>query len=414
MKNFILIFNLAIASISFGQTTNNCDAIILHGLRNISVSMGSDVLTSRTYSNNCHKDFSTLTDEQIGAAEIEAFGYVKGTINYSRKQRETALTEWCKTNENEVQFYSSKIAESNLIYGRAYDAYEKCIELQTDKIQFDYQPSEDYMTINISMRYNDPSSGNGIYLTGVEAEGFEYKIRYVNREDKISEISKLPEDSPVFINNLATNIIFKRNKPDSVVFENESYLKLNRGTITIQTSGKSISLFYPEEIKSQIPNFYKLQDQINQKTQEYGIGGIGSIEASLLTEGEFKKLYNSNGQEWVLAKGQKISENSRYFILTKKDTLPDMRGMFLRGKNYDRKPEDGNVDKDLELGKIQKEALNLSFNILGPTRNGYKTLNNSGSGDDVRIDFDFKNEEKMFGNETRPKNVTVNYFIRIN
>ncbi|MEE8551702.1 MAG: hypothetical protein V3S72_00215 [Desulfobacterales bacterium] len=90
---------------------------------------------------------------------------------------------------------------------------------------------------------------------------------------------------------------------------------------------------------------------------------IGTIIASML---QFEKFQNVAGNTWKPADGRKVSTTSKYATLTGNTTLPDLRGMFLRGLNQfdplmgprrDKyKDPDGSRRK---AGKLQKDATSL-------------------------------------------------------
>lgn len=414
MKNTALILLVFLQSFCIAQSSN-CDAILQHGLRNVSISMSDEASISRKYENHCNKDFSLLTDEQLGSIEVEVFGYGGGNGSYSRNQREENLLEWCKTNEQEAISHKSTLNQSSIIYGRAYDAYERCLELKNQEIKFDYQPSDDYKTINISMQYIDPTSGReGIYLTGVEAEGFTYEIKYVEAEgNRVENYNELPE-SPLFINRFATNILFKRSGAEVITENGQAFNKIPRGSITIQTSSKSLHLFYPEEYEPTIPEvradeLKKEIEDIKQQIRDNGIGNVGEIVASMLSEEEFKKLKYSD--DWVLADGRKIGTNNKFYQITGKSKVPDLRGVFLRGKNHKRDTNRGNPEGDLSLGEYRDDVFKRHDHggIYGGEGDKYGML------DKYRYHASgYKKIEAEGGIETRPRNVTVNYFIKIN
>jgi len=151
---------------------------------------------------------------------------------------------------------------------------------------------------------------------------------------------------------------------------------------------------------------------------------IGTILTSILDKQHFPC---TAGGTWALAAGGKIGPRTKFAILVRQNLTvyaplvrgndiyaPDLRGVFLRGKNYDRPLNEGNVDGDLALGTQQADD-------VGPHRHsytrGYADASNAGRGSawhdspsgetgDILSDG-FKRAE------TRPKNVTVNFYIRV-
>jgi hypothetical protein len=156
---------------------------------------------------------------------------------------------------------------------------------------------------------------------------------------------------------------------------------------------------------------------------------IGDIRQSLLTESQFQAL---NGAGWVLLDGRSIS-GSALATLTGITTLPDGRGVVLRGKNNGRSTSTGNPDGDLALGFAQtdqnlahgheitsdahtgggNENLPAAFNQGYPT-NGLGPRSFVASVGPRNIPYGRLLAASVGGNEARMRNITVNTFIRIN
>jgi hypothetical protein len=141
-------------------------------------------------------------------------------------------------------------------------------------------------------------------------------------------------------------------------------------------------------------------------------GHIGDIKSSMLGEGQLKAL--PDGADWVLADGRNVA-GSKYTAITGQNTVPDLRGVFLRGKNFTRERATGNADGDLALGTFQA-------NQNAAHAHGYTRMihNNNADGVDSVTTHSFEHRlgpdttESSGGNESRPNSVTVNYFIKIN
>lgn len=61
---------------------------------------------------------------------------------------------------------------------------------------------------------------------------------------------------------------------------------------------------------------------------------VGTIVASVLSPEDFSNHYGNN---WAIADGREIGTDTKYYDITGKREIPDIRGRFLRGLNLDAK-----------------------------------------------------------------------------
>jgi hypothetical protein len=136
---------------------------------------------------------------------------------------------------------------------------------------------------------------------------------------------------------------------------------------------------------------------------------VGMIVSSMLTLAQFQAI---NGTSWVLADGSSVT-GSLYATTTGVSTIPDLRGVVLRGKNNGLASGQWNPDGDSALGTFQDSnyaSHQHGVNTYGGLNidAGYiKGNTNSSAAPTASTNY-------SGGNETRMKNVTVNHFIKIN
>jgi hypothetical protein len=134
---------------------------------------------------------------------------------------------------------------------------------------------------------------------------------------------------------------------------------------------------------------------------------VGSVVASFLSEAQFQRLASN---AWILADGRDISK-TLYGRLTNTKNAPDLRGMFLRGQNNNR--DDGNQNPELkQLGQYQADAVGRHAHSA-PTASG-RDGNRSGQQDAWYGAAGSTSTGECCAPETRPRNVTVNFFMRVN
>jgi hypothetical protein len=187
---------------------------------------------------------------------------------------------------------------------------------------------------------------------------------------------------------------------------------------------------------------------------------IGHIISAMLTESQFRAIHGSG---WILADGRSVA-GSKYNTITASATVPDLRGMVLRGKNNGR--SDGSQDPSGEraIGNFQANAFGshnhgggshshtVNSHSHGGGVHGHTGLSTGGSpwanafqtgggltanglstspAASNRVPFTIDNSAAVIaaespgtndvatissegGNETRMNNIAVNHFIKIN
>lgn len=147
---------------------------------------------------------------------------------------------------------------------------------------------------------------------------------------------------------------------------------------------------------------------------------IGSVVVSLLSPVAFAEVagesdsLNRTRTRWVLADGSDVS-GSRFSELTGRNNIPDLRGMFLRGKNNNRSDGKQNPGGDLTLGEYQDDQFEKHAHEYNRGGEGGNELYSAQAGRNLGIPRGSTNYivRGKYGPETRARNVTVNYFIRV-
>jgi hypothetical protein len=164
------------------------------------------------------------------------------------------------------------------------------------------------------------------------------------------------------------------------------------------------------------------------------IAPVGSIAHSMLTEAQFNAQVGASPNTWFLADGRSAA-GTLYASVTGATNVPDLRGVYIRGKNNGRSGSTGNPDGDLALGTYQADQfgshnhnfsdpghihqMNPPFGSAGNIYDGgsdRSAVDNApfGSGNVTAAATTGITFNTQGGNETRPRTVTVNIFIRVN
>lgn len=135
---------------------------------------------------------------------------------------------------------------------------------------------------------------------------------------------------------------------------------------------------------------------------------VGEIKTSMLSPEAFLSLY---GEVWVPLDGRDVT-NSEFSALAGMEILPDARGKFLRMLNMGEKGERFDPKLERAAGSYQGDTFKSHIHPVGKNHGSpggggvglvhanpsYGPHSTGGAGDD----------------ETRPKNIAVYYYIKIN
>lgn len=142
---------------------------------------------------------------------------------------------------------------------------------------------------------------------------------------------------------------------------------------------------------------------------------IGEIKTSLLEPDEFTSLY---GNSWILMDGRDVSK-SMFATLTGMTNVPDARGKFLRMSNNGASGTNYDPETSRTLGSFQKDSFKKHNHEK--VYNGHHPQGSNGSKNNTNlmIKGGTSSQGNRFGlhpnggDETRPKNILVNYYIKI-
>ena len=197
--------------------------------------------------------------------------------------------------------------------------------------------------------------------------------------------------------------------------------------ITVPHTFSSGTLIQASSINSNFSTIYSHSNQLsdNISNLQQITPPVGSIVPSMLNENQFKaqigdpSTFSSSSSKWTLADGRAIS-GSAYSTVTSQPNAPDLRGMFLRGLNAGR--SDGKQDPEggsRFVGNYQADQFNLhnhadgSYNRILKIDGNFTGATHDYSATEPNL-IHSGTLQNSGGTETRPKNIAVNYYIRIN
>jgi len=156
-----------------------------------------------------------------------------------------------------------------------------------------------------------------------------------------------------------------------------------------------------------------------QEFEKINTGVVGDIKYSILNPEQFAMV---NGKGWVLLDGKKLDAQSDLYKLLHEtgysnvipdNKLPNGDGVFIRGVDTNDEDNYGDTEKNRVVGNYQEDLVGPHNHNIGRSKLGdYEPPN------DVYIlqqnSTDYQSTAKMNTSETRPRNVCLYIYIKIN
>ncbi len=141
---------------------------------------------------------------------------------------------------------------------------------------------------------------------------------------------------------------------------------------------------------------------------------LGDVVYSVLAPAQFKEQH---GDGWRLMDGTPFSSEDGLQKMYHPAVSPDARGVFVRGMNQGRDAGQGDQDGNRAVGVYQADAFKHHAHTVGYPygANQFQGLFTNGAGTyQVDLGHNTSSTAETGGNETRPRNIALYVYIKVN
>ncbi|SNZ20947.1 hypothetical protein SAMN06265368_4061 [Cohaesibacter gelatinilyticus] len=213
-----------------------CDAILAHGITNITIKKSARASIATKYHNHCHKKFSSMNAETLADISVEVLGYGGGEANFNTTKTSSDLLQWCKTNKELAESSADLYEESRSLYGEAVRAWNDCKALNKDGLKVDVKITPNNQAVAVGLRYTNP--GKVSYM-GYEVRGFVCS-------EVIAGGGIASAKTPVAISTGAINLSCTRNDPLTVSLAGGDYKVQDWGQVNMFTTAGPVQVYFTE------------------------------------------------------------------------------------------------------------------------------------------------------------------------
>jgi hypothetical protein len=319
----IVTILMAVLSTALSAIGQDCNSLIAAGIRNVRSSKSQGAATAMKYYSNCGKNYASMSDAQLASVEATIYGEGSGSASYSRSQREERLNEWCVANKEIAESNRNEVDEASDIFAPALAAWNVCNAMASNSVQILPSITPDDQTVDIKIKYSGPAGP--VMLQGVPTQRF--NCTYTGSD-------ATPVTLPHALSTSLTNVHCERSASTAAQRDGTNYAKLERATITVQTAGDSLQLFFPEKWDPELPQAEAAKIK----------GDIETLKGIIPTGTIFAFVGTTPPPGWALCNGAIVPRTGEYSQLfavvgetygrgdgSSTFRLPDLRGRFLRG-----------------------------------------------------------------------------------
>ncbi|NQY01476.1 MAG: hypothetical protein HRT70_10220 [Flavobacteriaceae bacterium] len=365
MKKLIAVPLLLISSIALAN--QSCERLLQHGINNITKYKSANHTVAYKWHRNCGHNFDTSSDSVISNASVGLWGYGSGSAGYNSNSQRTKLRKWCDANSDFAESRADLVQEAQELSIHALDTFSSCIDMARKDIKIEYIPSGGHSSF-VHFTVDSTHDGELEYF-GIQSTNFEC-VESMTRNNHNEKLD--PKTHPK-IRNANIQIDCTRKKPAVNEVVGVGQVKYDEANISINTSGPSLSVYFPEVVTS------------------YSVTPVGAIMA-------FEKDECPAG--WAFYK----PAFGRF-----------LRGIDRSGKNIDvaGKRKEGSTQEDQFQDHKHKHG-----SSHWPNGGMYNTVRSQFAGGDQNHSTAAYGIEGAVGDgvrtgkETRPKNVAVTYCQR--
>lgn len=233
---------LAAPTAAFAQLSGSCDRLLQHGISEITTTKSAEHAIAYKYHKFCGTDFATASDGTIANASLTVLGYGSGDAGYSTNQQRMKLVQWCETNKAFAASRSDLFEEAQALSVAALNSWTQCIDMARKDIRIRFTPNGPHSRF-VSFEIDSTHDGNLKYL-GLGLKQFTCTERMVRSASNQS----VDVDAQPDIGNSNIHIDCERSPPRNEVREGVGTLTYEEGVISVNTSGPSLVVGFPQVV----------------------------------------------------------------------------------------------------------------------------------------------------------------------
>lgn len=276
-----------LAGSAIAQLSNSCDALLQHGINNITRYRSAEHAVAYKWDKHCRYDLNASSDSVVSSADAEIFGVLGASGSLNVEQKRQRVINFCKENQTFAEANAALAQEAQLLSVPAINAWEQCIRMARKDVRITMTANGTYDQF-VHFEVDSSHDGDLRFLGLVTTE-------YVCSVAMVRDGTNVDAASQPFIRNSNIQIDCNRSAPQEAEVSGVGKVRYAPAAISVNTSGPSLAVAFPEVVS------------------EYYVtppGAVVAFEASrcpegwsTFVEGEGRFVLGSSSTHTVLATG---------------------------------------------------------------------------------------------------------------
>lgn len=239
MKNYF-VFALVSGLLpiaAHSQDFAHCNALLQHGINNITRYQSAEHAIAYKYHQNCGSDFNSISDNRVRAAAVSIFGYGSGEASGNSSQMRTSLRTWCTTNEEFAASRAQLFQEASTLSSSALTAWNQCQEIAKKAVNIAFSALGDHSNY-VHIEIDSTLDANLVFF-GVDADGYTCEAKLIDQSGHVSTQAVGQR-----IGNSNIQIDCQRDAPVLTDLDGVGKIEFDQGYIVVNTSGPALPIAF--------------------------------------------------------------------------------------------------------------------------------------------------------------------------
>ncbi|KZK78478.1 hypothetical protein PsW64_04117 [Pseudovibrio sp. W64] len=239
---FLIFASLTVLPMELvAQETSHCNALLQHGINNITRYQSAEHAIAYKYHQNCGSDFDSMSDSRVRAAAVSVFGYGSGQASGNSSQMRTALRKWCDTNQDFAASRTQLFQEASTLNSSALTAWNQCQDIAKKAVNISFQALGDHSNY-VHIEVDSTLDANLVFF-GVDTDGYTCETKLVDPAGNVTTNAVNQR-----IGNSNIQIDCQRDAPVTTEENGVGKIEFKQGYIVVNTSGSALPIAFEQVV----------------------------------------------------------------------------------------------------------------------------------------------------------------------